>query len=163
MVDGYLLGHIRDREIELTRLSNNLGAGSQLIGGHVYTITIRVADRAHNWMVPLNITFVTESIDFAAEEQAIRDLYAIYATAHGDQDEDLKVRSQKFGSQARAKTFSLLGHFGLAPLKKTKAQRQYRKHGREFSDCVVALHGRLTSPISLLTVEAKKLFAARII
>ncbi len=27
-------------------------------------------------------------IDFAAEEQAIRDLYAIYAAAHGDQDED---------------------------------------------------------------------------
>ena len=28
-------------------------------------------------------------IDFAAEEQAIRDLYAVYATAHGDQDEDM--------------------------------------------------------------------------
>ena len=27
-------------------------------------------------------------IDFAAEEQAIRDLYAVYAAAHGDQDED---------------------------------------------------------------------------
>ena len=27
-------------------------------------------------------------IDFAAEEQAIRDLYALYATAHGDKDTD---------------------------------------------------------------------------
>lgn len=27
-------------------------------------------------------------IDFAAEEQAIRDLYAVYAAAHGDKDED---------------------------------------------------------------------------
>lgn len=28
-------------------------------------------------------------IDFAAEEQAIRDLYAVYAAAHGDQDVDV--------------------------------------------------------------------------
>ena len=28
------------------------------------------------------------NIDFAAEEQAIRDLYAVYATAHGDRDVD---------------------------------------------------------------------------
>lgn len=27
-------------------------------------------------------------VDFAAEEQAIRDLYAVYATAHGDKDTD---------------------------------------------------------------------------
>lgn len=31
---------------------------------------------------------VERNIDFAAEEQAIRDLYAVYAAAHGDQDED---------------------------------------------------------------------------
>ena len=79
---------IRDRQIELTRFPHNLGAGLQLIGGHVYTITIHVADRAHNWAKPLNVTFVTEFIDFAAEEQAIRDLYAVYATAHSDQDVD---------------------------------------------------------------------------
>ena len=32
---------------------------------------------------------VERNIDFAAEEQAIRDLYAVYAAAHGDQDEDM--------------------------------------------------------------------------
>ena len=32
---------------------------------------------------------VERNIDFAAEEQAIRDLYAVYAAAHGDQDEDV--------------------------------------------------------------------------
>ena len=32
---------------------------------------------------------VERNIDFAAEEQAIRDLYAVYAAAHGDQDEDI--------------------------------------------------------------------------
>jgi ketosteroid isomerase-like protein len=31
---------------------------------------------------------VGRDIDFAAEEQAIRDLYAVYATAHGAKDED---------------------------------------------------------------------------
>ena len=31
---------------------------------------------------------VARDIDFAAEEQAIRDLYAVYAAAHGDKDED---------------------------------------------------------------------------
>ena len=31
---------------------------------------------------------VGRDIDFAAEEQAIRDLYAVYTTAHGDKDED---------------------------------------------------------------------------
>ena len=50
---------IRDGEIELTRLFHNLGAGLQLIAGHVYTVEIRVADVAHNWTQPLNITFVT--------------------------------------------------------------------------------------------------------
>lgn len=32
---------------------------------------------------------VGRDIDFAAEEQAIRDLYAVYAVAHGDQDVDV--------------------------------------------------------------------------
>lgn len=31
---------------------------------------------------------VVRDIDFAAEEQAIRDLYAVYTVAHGDKDED---------------------------------------------------------------------------
>ncbi len=31
---------------------------------------------------------VERNIDFAAEEQAIRELYAVYAAAHGDKDED---------------------------------------------------------------------------
>ena len=34
------------------------------------------------------IATTERNIDFAAEEQAIRDLYAAYATAHGDQDTD---------------------------------------------------------------------------
>ena len=39
---------------------------------------------------PADATPVAErDIDFAAEEQAIRDLYAVYAAAHGDQDEDV--------------------------------------------------------------------------
>ncbi len=79
---------VRNKEVELARLFHNLGTGLQLIGGHVYTITIRVADGSHNWTAPFNITFVTEFIDFVAEEQAIRDLCAVYAAAHGDQDED---------------------------------------------------------------------------
>ena len=73
---------IRDKEIKISKEAH----GFQLIGGHVYSITIQVADVAHNWTQPLTITFVTEFINFAAEEQAIRDLYAIYALAHGDQD-----------------------------------------------------------------------------
>ena len=73
---------IRGKGIEISKGDHGL----QLIGGHVYTITIRVADVAHNWTLPLTITFVTEFINFAAEEQAIRDLYAVYALAHGDQD-----------------------------------------------------------------------------
>ena len=32
------------------------------------------------------LTVEREAIDFAAQEQAIRDLYAIYATAHGDKE-----------------------------------------------------------------------------
>ena len=32
---------------------------------------------------------VARDIDFAAEEQAIRDLYGVYAVAHGDQDVDV--------------------------------------------------------------------------
>ena len=73
---------IRGKEIEISKGDH----GFQLIGGHVYTITIRVADVADNWTLPLTITFVTEFINFAAEEQAIRDLYAEYTVAHGDQD-----------------------------------------------------------------------------
>ena len=38
---------------------------------------------------PTEATIVERNIDFAAEEQAIRDLYAVYAVAHGDQDEDI--------------------------------------------------------------------------
>ena len=57
---------IRDKEIEISKGDN----GFQLIGGHVYTITIRVADVAHNWTPLLTITFVTEPIIFAAEERA---------------------------------------------------------------------------------------------
>ena len=37
-------------------------------------------------------TVVERDIDFAAEEQAIRDLYAVYAAAHGDQDEDILTK-----------------------------------------------------------------------
>ena len=73
---------IRDKEIEISKGDH----GFQLIGGHVYTITIRVADVALNWAQPLTITFVTEFINFAAEEQAIRDLYTVYAVAHSAQD-----------------------------------------------------------------------------
>ena len=73
---------IRDKEIEISKGDH----GFQLTSGHVYTITIRVADVADNWTPPLTITFVTEFINFAAEEQAIRDLYAEYAVAHGNQD-----------------------------------------------------------------------------
>ena len=76
---------IQNEEIEISKGDNGL----QLIGGHVYTIAIRVADVAHNWTRPLTITFVTEFINFAAEEQAIRDLYAEYAVAHGDKDVDV--------------------------------------------------------------------------
>ena len=36
---------IRNKEIEISKGNNGL----QLIGGHVYTIAIRVADVAHNW------------------------------------------------------------------------------------------------------------------
>ena len=35
---------------------------------------------------------VERNIDFAAEEQAIRELYAVYAAAHGDQDEDVLAK-----------------------------------------------------------------------
>ena len=73
---------IRGKEIEISKGAH----GFQLIGGHVYTITIRVADVALNWAQPLTITFVTEFINFAAEEQAIRDLYAVYSLAHEVQD-----------------------------------------------------------------------------
>ena len=37
---------------------------------------------------PAEPIIVERNIDFAAEEQAIRDLYAVYATAHGDKDVD---------------------------------------------------------------------------
>ena len=37
---------------------------------------------------PAEPIVVERNIDFAAEEQAIRDLYAVYATAHGDKDVD---------------------------------------------------------------------------
>ena len=37
---------------------------------------------------PAEPTIVERNIDFEAEEQAIRDLYGIYATAHGDKDVD---------------------------------------------------------------------------
>ena len=37
---------------------------------------------------PTEPAVVERNIDFAAEEQAIRDLYAVYATAHGDKDTD---------------------------------------------------------------------------
>ena len=37
---------------------------------------------------PAEPTIVERNIDFAAEEEAIRDLYAVYATAHGDKDVD---------------------------------------------------------------------------
>ena len=37
---------------------------------------------------PEEPTIVERNIDFAAEEEAIRDLYAVYATAHGDKDVD---------------------------------------------------------------------------
>ena len=57
---------VRDKEIEISKGDH----GFQLIGGHVYTITIRVADVAHNWTDPFTITFVTELINFAAEERA---------------------------------------------------------------------------------------------
>ena len=73
---------IRDKEIEISKGDH----GFQLTSGHVYTITIRVADVADNWTQPLTITFVTEFINFAATEQAIRDLYAEYAVAHSNQD-----------------------------------------------------------------------------
>ena len=76
---------IQNKEIEISKGNNGL----QLIGGHVYTIEIRVADVAHNWTQPLTITFVTKLINFAAEEQAIRHLYAIYAFAHSTQDVDV--------------------------------------------------------------------------
>ena len=86
---------IRDKEIEISKRDH----GFQLIGGHVYTITIRVADVADNWTPPLTITFVTEFINFAAEEQAIRGLYAEYAVAHGNQDvnalANMWLRSEK--------------------------------------------------------------------
>lgn len=38
---------------------------------------------------PTQPDVVERNIDFAAEEQAIRDLYAIYAVAHGEQDVDV--------------------------------------------------------------------------
>ncbi|MCY3740119.1 MAG: nuclear transport factor 2 family protein [Candidatus Poribacteria bacterium] len=37
---------------------------------------------------PAEPTVVERNIDFAAEEEAIRDLYAVYATAHGEKDVD---------------------------------------------------------------------------
>ncbi len=37
---------------------------------------------------PEEPTVVERNIDFEAEEQVIRELYAVYATAHGDQDTD---------------------------------------------------------------------------
>ncbi len=37
---------------------------------------------------PEEPTIVERNIDFAAEEEAIRDLYGVYATAHGDKDVD---------------------------------------------------------------------------
>ena len=37
---------------------------------------------------PAEPTVVERNIDFAAEEAAIRDLYAVYATAHGEKDVD---------------------------------------------------------------------------
>jgi hypothetical protein len=37
---------------------------------------------------PAEPTIVERNIDFEAEEQAIRDLYGVYATAHGDKDVD---------------------------------------------------------------------------
>ena len=37
---------------------------------------------------PAEPTIVERNIDFAAEEEAIRDLYGVYATAHGDKDVD---------------------------------------------------------------------------
>ena len=75
---------IRDKEVELLKTEHGL----QLIGEHVYTIEIRVADVARNWTQPGIITFVTEFINFAVEEQAIRDLYAVYAVAHGNKNVD---------------------------------------------------------------------------
>ena len=40
-------------------------------------------------IIPVNPDVAAgRAIDFAAEEQAIRDLYAEYARAHGDQDVD---------------------------------------------------------------------------
>ena len=44
---------------------------------------------------------VGRDIDFAAEEQAIRDLYAEYALAHGDQDVD--VLTEMYGSPGESK------------------------------------------------------------
>ena len=38
---------------------------------------------------PTQPDVVERNIDFAAEEQAIRDLYAVYAVAHGEQDVDV--------------------------------------------------------------------------
>ena len=38
---------------------------------------------------PAEPTVVERNIDFAAEEEAIRELYAVYATAHGDEDVDI--------------------------------------------------------------------------
>ena len=40
-------------------------------------------------------------IDFAAEEQAIRDLYAVYAVAHGDQGRGYAHRSLALGREQR--------------------------------------------------------------
>ena len=75
---------IRNKKIEILKMDNGL----DLRAGHVYTIVIRVADAAHNWTQPITITFVTQFINFAAEEQAIHDLYAVYTVAHGNKDVD---------------------------------------------------------------------------
>ena len=71
-------------------------------------------------------------IDFAAEEQAIRDLYAVYAAAHGDQDEDTLAEVWLSGE---SKDIFTAWTFWAGTFEKTKAEKQYRKHGQESFDC----------------------------
>ena len=93
-------------------------------------------------------------IDFAAEEQAIRDLYGVYALAHGDQDVDVLgdvwLRNE-------AKDVFTAWTFWAGTFEKMKDGRRSIRRGRESSDCAVE-RWRLTSPILLLMAEGKRPF-----
>ena len=94
-------------KVEGNKATLKLVRGKEIGNEMTYVIKGKVSDAAGN-STDVSVTFVTKGkerqfekdswrfqgrrirrdIDFAAEEQAIRDLYAEYALAHGDQDVD---------------------------------------------------------------------------